>query len=166
MRQQGKPSNRSDDFDFQDKLNVLLNDGLIRKDTFATRAAAEADNIRGRFAAHEKATVTGADPSVEYPRLPASSPWSDRLADEPTFDATDCGTAFGIALGEPHEQPLGDVQSFSAAVAGGGTISDLEVPPTPSDSDAPLASSSGGAGADSRTSPSLSPPSTFRKRQF
>jgi hypothetical protein len=42
----------------------------------------------------------GADLVPQYPRLPSSSPWSgDPVGLEPLIDATDCGLAFGEAVG-------------------------------------------------------------------
>ncbi len=64
----------------------------------------------GRFAANDT-TITGIEPAAQYPRLPASSPWSsDPVPPErPTGVAIDamepCGTPAEIAasLGEGHK---------------------------------------------------------------
>ena len=62
--------------------------------TLHGRAQAEADNVRGRFAPHEQSTITGADPSVQYPALPPSS-WSNQLA-----QATPAEPSLGFSVEE------------------------------------------------------------------
>jgi hypothetical protein len=57
------------DADQRERERILRND---RANTFAGRAQAEADDVRGRWAQEHKATVIGAGP-VEYPRLPENS---------------------------------------------------------------------------------------------
>jgi hypothetical protein len=61
----------------KEKLDALFNDQRLRnaqrnKDasTFQQFANSEAENVRGRFAAHEKSTVIGATPAPQYPAGP------------------------------------------------------------------------------------------------
>jgi hypothetical protein len=67
-----------------EKLEALFNEQKLRKaqgrtkdaSTLHARAVTDADEVRGRFAQHEKSEVIGATQAVEYPRLP-SGPWAD-----------------------------------------------------------------------------------------
>lgn len=57
----------------KERLAVLLNDGLVRKDTLASRAASDiAQENQGRFA--KGTTITGSQAATLYPRLPANNP--------------------------------------------------------------------------------------------
>ena len=76
-------------------------EAVLRNDTFQSRAQAEADDVRGRWAQEHKATVTGTGP-VQYPRLPESSWVNDPV---------------------PPEQPLGlDINTVEAV----GTIPEIQ----------------------------------------
>jgi hypothetical protein len=62
----------------QEREAILKND---RANTFAGRAQAEADDVRGRWAQEHKATVIGTGPVV-YPRLPENSWTHDSVPPE------------------------------------------------------------------------------------
>jgi hypothetical protein len=101
-----------------DRAEVLRND---RANTFAGRAEAEVDEIRGRFAQEHKATVIGTGP-VQYPM--AAPNWSaDPVGVEPPLNYEINETPI---VGEPHEQAKGDTTDFpsSADVALGGATSE------------------------------------------
>ncbi len=55
-----------------ERREIIANDSRVRKDTFASRASAEADleNV-GRHA--KPSTIVGGDAAVEYPELPAGA---------------------------------------------------------------------------------------------
>src|SRR5258708_40202925 len=75
----------------KEKRAILENDRLVRKGTYFGVAAADADMEKGgRYAALNKPSVTGADPSVagywgaRYPAQPPNSPWAkDHYPPEP-----------------------------------------------------------------------------------
>ncbi len=67
-----------------EKEQILRND---QRHTFQSRAIAEADEVRGRWAQINKATVVGSSGAPQYPQLPEASPWHN----DPV----------------PHEEPLG-----------------------------------------------------------
>src|SRR5262249_22556732 len=78
---------------------VLKNDRAAG--TYFAFAAAEADAIRGRFAAQSKARVVGSEPAVNYPALPADSPWChDPVPDEMPIDVD---VSAAPIVGEFHE---------------------------------------------------------------
>jgi hypothetical protein len=52
----------------QEKAEILRND--LRANTFAGRAIAEADDVRGRWAEINKSNVVGATPTPQYPAGP------------------------------------------------------------------------------------------------
>jgi hypothetical protein len=87
-----------------ERREVLENEKRLREQgsTFAQFAASEADTPRGRFAAHERATVIGSEPIVRYPQLPASSPWAgpDPV---PTEAPLNLDVNAMEPCGEPHE---------------------------------------------------------------
>jgi hypothetical protein len=98
-----------------DRLAALHNETLQRKRAGASTLLDHVSNDSGgRFAAIGKPTVIGSEPTAKYPTLPSSSPWSgDGVGIEPPLDATFCGDVFGEALGEPHEQPLGEAEALA-----------------------------------------------------
>ena len=82
---------------------VLRND---QRHTFQSRAIAEADDVRGRWAEINKSNVIGATPTVQYPM--AAPNWSvDPCGVEPSigYDISEVPI-----VGEPHEiaASLGD----------------------------------------------------------
>jgi hypothetical protein len=80
---------------------------VLRNDTFQSRAQAEADEVRGRFAQHEKSEVIGTAASVQYPALPTSSPWHDTVVppEEPLGFAIDT------------QEPVGEYGEIQASLA-------------------------------------------------
>ena len=100
-----------------ERLATLHNDAIRRRAGVSTLLDHVHDESGGRFAAlarqerEAKPSVIGVDPAAQYPRLPSSSSWSagDPVGVEPLIDATDCGTEFGAAMGEQHEQPIEEV---------------------------------------------------------
>jgi hypothetical protein len=57
------------------------------------------DDMGGRFAKVVKTTVTGTDPTPQYPRTPVGSPWhDDPLPTEPPIDGTSDGLRLGYAI--------------------------------------------------------------------
>jgi hypothetical protein len=69
--------------DVKGKSTVPRNEQQLRKGTYFSQAQIDADEDRGgRYASLDKPTVTGTDPSVSYPRLPADAP-SNQLAGMP-----------------------------------------------------------------------------------
>jgi len=57
----------------RERRDVVKND----RQTYLDRAVADANVGGGRYATLQKQTVIGAKSGPTYPRLPASSPWSD-----------------------------------------------------------------------------------------
>jgi hypothetical protein len=91
------------DADQRERERILRND--VRAATYAGRAEAEADEIQGRFAAIEKATVIGTGVS-DYPRLPETN-W--------THDPVPPEAPLGLSV-EDHE-PVGEVGEIAASSA-------------------------------------------------
>jgi hypothetical protein len=75
--------------EMEERREVVENERRLRNQgtTFSRFAQADADQRRGRFDEHEKATVNGSEPIVRYPQLPASSPWAgpDLVPTEPSL---------------------------------------------------------------------------------
>jgi hypothetical protein len=89
------------DITMKEKEAVLRNDQRVAS-TFQSRAQAEADDVRGRWAQEHKATVIGtSDATAQYPKLP-SGPWADPVQippEEPLgYDISEAPI-----VGEPHE---------------------------------------------------------------
>lgn len=91
------------------RAEMLKHDSFnSRGDSFNSRAIADALAQAGRFAAENRATVIGSE-AVEYPRLPAESPWAcDMVGLEPplgfSVDAMEpCGEAHELAAGKSAE---------------------------------------------------------------
>lgn len=85
-------SGPSHNAELKEKLELLLNEGLVRKDTLASRAAsAIAQENQGRFA--KGTTITGSQAATQYPRI-ASGPWSDN-------DGTGVEPPLGYDVNEP-----------------------------------------------------------------
>ena len=75
--------------DVKGKSTDLSNQQQLRKGTYFSQAQIDADEDRGgRYASLNKPTVTGTDPSVSYPRLPADAPSNQLTAmpDEPPLN--------------------------------------------------------------------------------
>jgi hypothetical protein len=89
----------------KERAEVLRNDA--RANTFAGRASAEADEIRGRFAQEHKATVIGSDGAPNYPRLPETNWVNDPVPPEEPL---------GFSV-EAHE-PVGEVGEIAKSLDG------------------------------------------------
>jgi hypothetical protein len=77
--------------EMEEKLEILFAENAKRnKDatTFAQFAKSEASGVHDRFAQINKATVTGSQPFVSYPRLPETSPSNQAaiVPQEPPYD--------------------------------------------------------------------------------
>jgi hypothetical protein len=72
--------------EWRERVETLRNDKLVREQqqgtTFSQFAQAEAEEVRGRFSGHERATVVGASPIPEYP---AAFHQRDPVPDEPAL---------------------------------------------------------------------------------
>jgi hypothetical protein len=109
--------------DQREREQILRND--LRANTFAGRAQAEADDVRGRWAQINKSDVVGATPTPQYPAGPN---WSvDPTGVEPPlgFDVNQIE-----AVGEYREvqasiEKLGDV---TEAVAQSSPLAAADVP--------------------------------------
>lgn len=89
----------------EEKLATLLNDKRVlrqQRDTFNSRAAAEANQIQGRFAQHEKATVVGSATAAQYPKLPDGS-FSNQGAVVPPEEPLGFSVEEVPIVGEPGE---------------------------------------------------------------
>jgi hypothetical protein len=76
--------------------------------------------------------VIGAEPAAQYPKLPASWSGPDLVGVEPPVDMSDeCGLTFGVALGEPHEQPAPAPRSPAEGAEEAPTIDPIVVEDTP-----------------------------------
>jgi hypothetical protein len=139
-----------------ERLAAHQNDERVRKVAYQTIAAAEADAVGGRFAARERSTVIGSGP-VNYPVLPASSPWAN--------DPLPASEPLGFAIDEM--EPVGTAQeieqSLQALASQGGEGINSESPPSaPPSSGAALL-----RGNSSLRSEAAAPPPSkqkFRKR--
>jgi hypothetical protein len=105
----------------------------MKKDTAFTRALGEQNIIGGRYRTISRTTVT-AGSSPAYPEQPPGSPWHhDPLPPEPPIDGTDCGSTFGVAIGEPHESGARDGTAdwppSDASPSGGPQCSSAIQPP-------------------------------------
>jgi hypothetical protein len=83
----------------EEKAEILRNDQ--RANTFAGRAIAEADDVRGRWAEINKSNVVGSQQAVHYPRLPENSWTIDPTGVEPPLGldvnaVEPCGEKFEI----------------------------------------------------------------------
>src|SRR5215472_13995550 len=54
-----------------ERRRVFAQDQSLRGTTFHQHAQADADTPRGRFTAHERSTVVGAQPTINYPAAAA-----------------------------------------------------------------------------------------------
>jgi hypothetical protein len=119
--------------DQREREAILRND---RANTFAGRAQAEADDVRGRWAQEHKATVIGAGPVV-YPRLPENSWTNDPTGVEPSLGidvnaVEPCGEKFEIeALGD------GEAVAQSSPLAGETVSASVDDPSGTGDAEAP-----------------------------
>jgi hypothetical protein len=76
------------DYWSRDRFSQAEKKQEVIRDTFLSRAQAEADLLNsGRFAKETATSVVGTTPSAPYPQQPSTSPWSqpDRNP-EPPFD--------------------------------------------------------------------------------
>ena len=113
--------------DVKDKSAVLRNEQQLRKGTYFSQAQIDADEDRGgRYASLNKPTVTGTDPSVSYPRLPADAPSNQLTAmpDEPPLnyriDDQECvGEQFEIQASLASAAPDAAVAPRSSGGGGG-----------------------------------------------
>jgi hypothetical protein len=117
----------------QEKLEALFNEQKLRnaqrKDasTFQSRAQAEADEVRGRFAQIEKADVVGTAATVQYPRLPENSWVNDPVppegplgfsvdAHEAVGEVFELEASLGAATVTPSVADLRDVTTTEASI--------------------------------------------------
>ena len=85
----------------REKREVLDNDRKVSSSYFHHARAAADDERQGRFAAVNPTSVTGSTPASQYPRQPATSPWShDPCGLEPSLGYV---IDQQEAVGEPHE---------------------------------------------------------------
>jgi hypothetical protein len=136
----------------REKAEVLRND---QRQTFQSRAIAEADDIRGRWTEIHKSNVVGATPTPQYPTLPTSSPFAcDPTNVEPPlgYDINEVaivGEVFEVAksldgtaatnIADGAASPCGEVVvSSSSDLAGAAVASDPPI--STGDAEAPLVS--------------------------
>jgi hypothetical protein len=106
-----------------ERAETLQNDKAVqRANTFAGRAIAEADDVRGRWAEINKSNVVGATPTVQYPM--AAPNWSvDPTGIEPPLNidvnaVEPCGEKFEIeALGDATEAVAQSASPLAAVAA-------------------------------------------------
>jgi hypothetical protein len=129
------------DITMKEKEAVLRND--LRANTFAGRAQAEADDVRGRWAEINKSNVVGATPTPQYPAGPN---WSvDPTGVEPPLGidvnaVEPCGEKFEIEeFGDPatgsHQPapPRHDERGSVGPPLGAAADAPSEVPASSSD---------------------------------
>jgi hypothetical protein len=110
------------------------------KDTYFSRAQADADDAGGRYAKLNPAKITGSTPAPSYPTQPGNSPWAsspvppNRASDELGFSIND-----QEAVGTPAEIEQ-SIRALKADVVGVGALpsaDDLGGPEAPNDATCP-----------------------------
>ena len=96
------------------RRRVLQNDARLRGSTFAQFAMSEAEEVRGRFSATERAAVIGA---TSTPNYPAAFQQRDPVPDEP---------ALGVSVNAL--EPTGEQHEIQASITAQDNSFDLESP--------------------------------------
>jgi len=111
-------NNNADDIPQSERRRILAEDR--RGKTYQGRAIAELSDVGGRFSAVTKQSVTGSTPAQQYPRQPATSPFSgDPVGPEPLIDGRGEGDRLGYAIDD-----MGSLASTSDAEDSGGAIAE------------------------------------------
>jgi hypothetical protein len=113
------------------------------------RAGLDDDSPGGRYRPDQ--IISGSSPAVNYPA--AAGPWTDpvRVPDEPLIDATDCGLAFGEAVGTAAEVEASLANAAPATSSAGSQTGERLTAPSLAErmGAVPSFSSSGGGTAPS-----------------
>jgi hypothetical protein len=140
----------------------LRNDQRVRSGhTFQSRAIAEADDVRGRWAEINKSNVVGATPRVEYPRLPENSWTNDPTGVEPSLGidvnaVEPCGEKFEIeALDDV--TTVFDGQSVASPLAGVTATASVDDPSRTGGAEAPTAVTASPRGEPPASKPNPKP---------
>ena len=127
------------------KLEALFNEQRLRNaqrnndaSTFVQFANSEANAAHDRFAQINKATVTGSQPSVQYPKLPEASPWhSNPVPPEPSLgypvdEVPIVGEEFEVraSLERAAQTGLPSREALPVEAAGSAEDHGIEPPPT------------------------------------
>jgi hypothetical protein len=140
----------------------------VLRDTMQSRANAEANEVRGRFAGINKATVVGSEPAPQYPALPEGS-WSNQSAAVPEEPPLNADVNWMEPVGENWEveasiESLAGEQQAPHLLLGGEPVA----APAIGDVGAETPSAPNGAegGVATGASTGTAPPSTKLKRRL